>query len=1456
MAKRVAERELTDRNWDQEDDVEEAGTFAVATKSELQRRQIKTAKRTGASLGAGGKTSSFSGFGGFSFKPTQTSTPFSANVKSFTNGKPEKPSLSSVTEVNGTPEKKGVEKKKENDSEQATYMSSLRSLNESVLAWIKQHVEKNPYCILTPIFTDYEKHIKTIEAYKSGASQAKSQTTDNSEKKSAPALGSKETQPSLSTLFKPAPGSWTCGTCMIQNKGDVSKCVACQTSKPGAGASNSQTTSAAPALGSKETQPSLSTLFKPAPGSWTCDTCMIQNKGDVSKCVACQTSKPGAGASNSQATSAAPSIGSKETQPSLSTLFKPAPGSWTCDTCMIQNKGDVSKCVACQTSKPGAGASNSQAASAGTPDFKFGSNNVSNATTGSGFKLNTGGTTTGASSTSGFTFGSGENKSTASGFKFESNGMANNSNTSSSSGLKSGSGNESSSATGFSFGTNAGTGNVPKPAFSFGLGSGTTNSESTKGFSFAPSTSAPGSSSFGPGFFSRPAGASDAAEEEEYEPPKVESTEIAEEGSQYSVKCKLFYQRDGKWNEKGVGFLHLKKPDGKAQLVVRADTNLGNILLNISLSPSIPLKRQGTNNVYMMCVPNPKISPKDEENKPAAMLLDCIDVCGKNLYIGTSDCFVVHYTIEERTQPSGKVTFHCDKIGHKYLALKKPIVQIKSASALNRIMVLCDNTISMLNMLDLEPVMGGAKIKGVNCFCFNENPQNSSPFSVEICVALRKKQLQFYTVTEDKFIHLRDVSLSEPAVELDLDSPFVCVAMTSQYSMINTDTGYEQSLFPYDNENSRPLIKRVGKEEFLLGGPSALGMFVTSDGISQRPPLQWSDNLASISYLHPYIIAMNDEFITVHSILDQQQKQTIPFQGGVYLENFDGKVFIASGRAVYSLVPVAWEKQVQALLADKRVTEALDLAKNANKSGLSRDKINKIYKRFQQQAAFIEFSQQKFEEALELFKSGETDAREVICLYPKFLPSNSSFTRCAPPLHEIADINQLCRGNEDLILQYKDFLCSYLEEIKGTKLAVGYKQEIDVALLKLYAELNTEGLIPLISNDSGCDLNDCVEWLEKYKRFHALGLLYRLHSDHDKALGIWQKLANGDITDESFPGLPFLIDYLSNLSDHELVWKYVDWVLSNDPEAGVQIFTNRPTSEPPSERMRPDTIIDYLHRFPEAVISYLEYLIFQKKLEKEKYHTHLAVLYLDSVLQLMKEPNAKKEQIDIARSKLRHMLQMSSLYRVQLILGKAKETNMHAECAILYGKLEEHDKALRILVHKLKDYGAAENYCMVNSNGKDSVVRKRLFHALLNVYLDPSYEQKDQLIKPAVELLNNNVADFDTVKVLQSLPDSWSVHIISQFLSRAVRKSMNLSRNTRIERMMSRGENLRVKQTSIELQREFVTMNDDRMCAVCNRAFSDPTFVRYPNGVVTHVHCAKNRHVCPVTGKLFSTKQS
>ncbi|XP_052801707.1 transforming growth factor-beta receptor-associated protein 1-like [Mya arenaria] len=832
--------------------------------------------------------------------------------------------------------------------------------------------------------------------------------------------------------------------------------------------------------------------------------------------------------------------------------------------------------------------------------------------------------------------------------------------------------------------------------------------------------------------------------------------------------------------------------------------------------------------------------------------IECMDVCGKNMYLGTSDCFVMHFMLEERANQSGKVTFQSQNQGQKHLGLKKAIVQLKAASALKRILVLCDNTVSLLNMLDLEPAMGGAKIKGVTHFCLNENPVGNSPFMVEVCVAMKKKQLALYSISDDRITHNRDISIQEPASVIALDGHVICAGLMSQYCMLDYETGQNTDLFPIDTEHVRPIVKRVSKEEFLLTGPSALGMFVTSEGISQRPPLQWSENLLCVGYTHPYILAMNDEFITVHSILDQHQKQAIPFQGGVILNDYDGRIFVASAKEVYCLVPVAWEKQVQGLLADKRTTEALDLARNAN-HGLSRDKFLKIFKRIQQQAAFIEFSQRNFDDVQDLFKNGEVDVREVISLYPRMMPSGCSFQRSMPPLHEIADVNQLARGDQNVVRQYKDFLQAYLEDIRGTKDARGFKQEVDVALLKLYAEINSPELLPLIEVDSGCNLKDCAECLEKYDRHHALAMLCKYHGDNDKALNIWSRLVNGEIKDDLFPGFEFVVNFLSSLSDHDLVWKYVDWALERDQELSIKIFTERPSQEPPSERMRPDTVIDYLHRFPMAVVTYLEYLVFQRKLEKEKYHTHLAVLYLDNVLKLMKTNNVKKEQLDMARSKLRTMLQMSSLYRVQLILGKAKEQEMHAECAILYGKLEDHEKALRILVHKLRDYTAAENYCLVNSEGRDPTYRKRLFHILLSVYLDPANERKDFLIEPAIVLLNNNVSDFDVAKVIQIIPDSWSIGLMSQFLKKALRTNMHENRTTRIQCMMSRGENLLVKQGFITEQREPVVMNDERACAVCNRTFSDPAFVRYPNGIVTHIHCAKNKHVCPVTGRLFST---
>lgn len=155
------------------------------------------------------------------------------------------------------------------------------------------------------------------------------------------------------------------------------------------------------------------------------------------------------------------------------------------------------------------------------------------------------------------------------------------------------------------------------PMFSFGKPSTTPfGTGSSTGFSFSSAIQTQKPAESDKKTDAGANGNTENAEDEDDEPPKVEYKPVVENESFYSKRCKVFVKDAGDYKDRGTGTLYLKNvKDDKVQLIVRADTNLGNILLNFLLSSASPAK-QLKNNVVLVCIPTP-----ESEAKPKSVLI-------------------------------------------------------------------------------------------------------------------------------------------------------------------------------------------------------------------------------------------------------------------------------------------------------------------------------------------------------------------------------------------------------------------------------------------------------------------------------------------------------------------------------------------------------------------------------------------------------------------------------------------------------------------------------------------------------------------------------------------------------------------------------------------------------------------------------------------------------------------
>ena len=124
-------------------------------------------------------------------------------------------------------------------------------------------------------------------------------------------------------------------------------------------------------------------------------------------------------------------------------------------------------------------------------------------------------------------------------------------------------------------------------------------------------------------------------------------------------------------------------------------------------------------------------------------------------------------------------------------------------------------------------------------------------------------------------------------------------------------------------------------------------------------------------------------------------------------------------------------------------------------------------------------------------------------------------------------------------------------------------------------------------------------------------------------------------------------------------------------------------------------------------------------------------------LDLLKHSESSGEEVVEISKKFRKLILTSNLIQARFLLQHLDSTGLHYEEAILYGKLGEHEKALNILVKKVRDADAAEKYCDEISVDMAEMRQKMLF-LLLQIYLHPDDDDddRDKYNVLAIDLLN------------------------------------------------------------------------------------------------------------------------
>jgi len=512
------------------------------------------------------------------------------------------------------------------------------------------------------------------------------------------------------------------------------------------------------------------------------------------------------------------------------------------------------------------------------------------------------------------------------------------------------------------------------------------------------------------------------------------------------------------------------------------------------------------------------------------------------------------------------------------------------------------------------------------------------------------------------------------------------------------------------------------------------------------------------------------------------------------------------------------------------------------------------------------FSCKRFQDAFDTFLELGFDELKVLSLFPSLIPPKA-VSGDPPPNLTAQEMAEGLRALVKYLLAARkrvEYMPGRYNEVFSA--CTDKATILDTALLKALIltqrELSDE-MKDLLKRANYCHVHECERFLKEHMHYKALVYLYQSKSYHKEALDLISKTILKAKNEESIRNewMEELIEYLKCLDNNNLslILEYSRGPLRLMPQRALAVFTYQ--GEDGKRHLFAEKVVKHIKaEAPDLLIAYLEHIVMKGDEKEPEFHNELILHYLDTVRTLQREALGSTEAFEAGsepgllgptRKKLLGFLKKSKYYNPEKMLSRFPFDCLHHERAILLSRIGQHEQALNIYAHKLGNYAMAQSYC--DENYDPSVESGRsVYLCLLKVYLQPP-QGHAVMLEPALNLLHVHYKEISVPKALKLLPPDVPVRLLAPFLKRVFQDTAFHMRNNQVVKNLTKAENLQVKQQIIKIRANSVRITEDSACMACRKRLGTSVFAQYPNGVVVHLSCSKDRHICPVTGQVFSS---